>query len=134
MIHIVFNEQEISLMNQVIEQDETLTGEVVQIKDDYAVGPLAGLDTEEGWQARYNWWMGLLENSPYAGTNTVKFDDRETVKELKEKLAPIPEEQIMDLDGTKSARCNRVLLADATVERLCGTHHDLVFEQSSFYQ
>jgi hypothetical protein len=94
MIHIVFNESEVDLMKQVIEQDETLAGEVVQIKDDYAVGPLAGIDTEEGWQARLTWWMGLLENSSYAGTNTVKFDDRETVKGLKEKLAANPEEQI----------------------------------------
>lgn len=94
MIHIVFNESEVDLMKQVIEQDETLAGEVVQIKDDFAVGPLAGIDTDEGWQARYGWWMSLLENSHYAGSNTVKFDDRETVKELKEKLAANPEEEI----------------------------------------
>ncbi len=94
MIHIVFNESETDLMKQVMDQDETLAGEVVQIKDDFAVGPLAGIDTEEGWQARHNWWMGLLENSAYAGTNTVKFDDRETVKELKEKLTDDPAEEI----------------------------------------
>jgi hypothetical protein len=94
MIHIVFNESEVDLMKQVIEQDETLAGEVVQIKDDFAVGPLTALDTEEGWQARYNWWMSLSENSAYAGTNTVKFDDRDTVKELKEKLATNQEEEL----------------------------------------
>jgi Domain of unknown function (DUF1835)/Protein of unknown function len=94
MIHIVFNESEVDLMKQVIEQDETLAGEVVQIKDDFAVGPLAGIDTEEGWQERYSWWMSLLENSSYAGTNTVKFDDRDTVKELKEKLSANSEEEI----------------------------------------
>ena len=94
MIHIVFNESEINLMKEVIAQDETLAGEVIQIKDDFAVGPLADIDTEEGWQARYNWWMSLLEGSSYAGSNSIKFDDRETVKELKEKLATIPEEEI----------------------------------------
>ena len=94
MIHIVFNESEVDLMKQVIEQDETLAGEVVQIKDDFAVGPLTALDTEDGWQSRYNWWMSLSENSSYSGTNTVKFDDRDTVKELKEKLAANPEEEI----------------------------------------
>ena len=86
MIHIVFNESEVDLMTQVIEQDVTLAGEVIQIKDDFAVGPLSGIDTEEGWNARYNWWMSLLENSSYSGTNAVKFDDRDTVKGLKEKL------------------------------------------------
>lgn len=94
MIHIVFNEQEVELMKQVIELDETLAGEVLQVKDDYAVGPLAAIDTEEGWQARYNWWMGLLEHSHYAGSNTVKFDDRETVRQIKEKLDAEPSEQV----------------------------------------
>lgn len=94
MIHIVFNEQEVDLMKQVIELDETLAGEVLQIKDDYAVGPLAGIDTEEGWQTRYNWWMGLIEHSQYAGSNTVKFDDRETVRQIKEKLDTDPAEQV----------------------------------------
>lgn len=94
MIHIVFNESEVELMQQVIALDETLAGEVVQIKDDFAVGPLADLDTEEGWLARHHWWMTRLNNSPYAGSNTIKFDDRETVKELKEKLNANPEEEI----------------------------------------
>ncbi len=90
MIHIVFNEFEVELMKEVISLDETLAGEVVQIKDDYAVGPLHQLDTDEGWQARHDWWMSLLENSHYAGSNTVKFDDRKTVAELKEKLMGDP--------------------------------------------
>ncbi len=94
MIHIVFNESEVELMQQVIALDETLAGEVVQIKDDFAVGPLTDLDIEEGWQARYNWWMKQLENSPYAGSAAIKFDDRETVKNLKEKLATNAEEEI----------------------------------------
>lgn len=94
MIHIVFNESELGLMKQVMELDETLAGETIQIKDDYAVGPLSGIDTEEGWQARYNWWMSLLEGSHYAGSHAVKIDDRETVKQLKEKLNADPAEQV----------------------------------------
>lgn len=94
MIHIVFNESEVDLMKQVIGLDETLAGEVLQVKDDFAVGPLAGIETEEGWQARHNWWMGLLENSHYAGSNSVKFDDRETVRQIKEKLDADPAEQV----------------------------------------
>ncbi len=46
-------------MKKVIELDETLAGEVMQIKDDFAVGPLQNIDTEEGWHARLNWWRGL---------------------------------------------------------------------------
>ncbi len=94
MIHIVFNESEVDLMKQVIEMDETLTGDVIQIKDDFAVGPLLGIDTEEGWQARLEWWKGLLQGSPYGDGLVGSFDDRETVKELKAKLDANPEEEI----------------------------------------
>ena len=93
MIHIVFNESETDLMKQVMELDESLVGDVVQIRDDFAVGPLQAIDTEEGWQARYSWWMSLLEHSHYAGSNDVKFDDRETVKQLNEKLDSNADEQ-----------------------------------------
>ena len=94
MIHIVFNEAEVSLMKQVIELDETLAGEVIQVKDDFAVGPLTGLDTEEGWNARVEWWRSLLQGSPYKEELAGSFDDRETVKELKEKLEANPAEQL----------------------------------------
>jgi hypothetical protein len=94
MIHIVFNESEVDLMKQVIEMDETLSGEIVQIKDDFAVGPLAGIDTEEGWQARLEWHRSLLVGSPYGEELAGSFDDRETVKELKAKLEENPEEEL----------------------------------------
>lgn len=93
MIHVVFNESEVGLMKQVMELDETLAGEVVQIRDDLAVGPLAGLDTAEGWQARTDWWKNLLVGSPYA-TIAGTFDDRETVKEIKAKLDAEPEQEL----------------------------------------
>jgi Domain of unknown function (DUF1835)/Protein of unknown function len=94
MIHIVFNESEVSLMQQVIELDETLTGEVIQIKDDFAVGPLAALDTEEGWQARLDWWKSQSVGSPYSENSAGSFDDRETVKQLKSKLDENAEEEL----------------------------------------
>lgn len=92
MIHIVFNQSELTLMKQVIELDETLSGDVIQIKDDFAVGPLKDIDTEEGWQARWDWWRMLLQDSPYGVSLVGSFDDRETVKHLKEKLNANPDE------------------------------------------
>ncbi len=86
MIHIVFNQSEVSLMKEVIELDETLAGEVIQIKDDFAVGLLKDIDTEDGWQARWDWWRMLLQGSPHGDSHVGSFDDRETVKQLKEKL------------------------------------------------
>jgi Protein of unknown function/Domain of unknown function (DUF1835) len=92
MIHIVFNQSEVALMKEVIEMDETLAGEVIQIKDDFAVGPLKDIDTVEGWQARWDWWRMLLQGSPHGDSHVGSFDDRETVKQLKEKLDASPEE------------------------------------------
>ena len=94
MIHIVFNESEVELMKQVMEMDESLAGKVVQIKDDFAVGPIAVLDTEEGWQARLDWWRGLLQDSPYGDSLVGSFDDRETVKTLVAEMEKNGEEEI----------------------------------------
>jgi len=100
MIHIVFNESEVDLMKQVIEMDETLAGDVIQIKDDFAVGPLQGIDSEEGWQSRLEWWKGLLQGSPYGNiagnlpAGRQGFDDRETVKQIKAKLDENPDEEL----------------------------------------
>lgn len=94
MIHIVFNESEIDLMKQVMALDETLTGDVVQIKDDFAVGPLMNIETEEGWQARVEWWKALLQGSPYKESLAGSFDDRLTVKDLKDKLDANAGEQV----------------------------------------
>lgn len=94
MVHIVFNESEVDLMKQVIEMDETLQGEVMLIRDDFAVGPLTAIDTAEGWQARVNWWMSLIAGSPYDKETAGNFDDRETVKTIKEILDGNTEEEL----------------------------------------
>lgn len=94
MIHVVFNESETELMKKVIGLDETLAGEVVQVRDDFAVGPVAGLDAEDGWQHRVNWWKDVSLGSPYAERPEALFDDRETVKQLKAKLDARPEEEL----------------------------------------
>lgn len=94
MIHIVFNESEVKLMKEVISLDETLTGEIIQIKDDFAVGPLAAIDTEEGWNERVQWWRNLLQGSPYKEDLAGSFDDRQTVKEIKDKLDSDSNEEV----------------------------------------
>lgn len=89
MIHIVFNESEVALLEEVAGLDESLVGEVLLIRDDFAVGPLQQLDTEEGWQARLAWWNQLSQGSPYS-ENTGNFDDRLTVAAIKEKMTTDP--------------------------------------------
>jgi hypothetical protein len=55
---------------------------------------LLNIDTEEGWQARWEWWKRLLQGSPYKETVVGSFDDRETVKQLKEKLNTNADERL----------------------------------------
>jgi len=83
MIHIVFNEVEVDLMKQVIELDETLAGEVIQIKDDYAVGPLGNIYIGEGIETRRQWWKEVLAGGDYDGkVESGDVDDYKTAAEL----------------------------------------------------
>jgi Domain of unknown function (DUF1835) len=52
MIHVVFNEPDIKVLEEAIGLDESLSGEIFLIRDDYSVGPLDADDTPQGWQAR----------------------------------------------------------------------------------
>ena len=94
MIHVVFNGVEVELMKKVMELDETLAGDVQLIRDDFAVGPLAALDTEEGWNARLAWWKAISQNSPYGDDLVGSFDDRQTVQQIKDRLNEHKEEQL----------------------------------------
>ena len=87
MIHIVFNEPDIAILQEAIAMDETLAGEVIQVKDDYAVGPLDNLYTEEGIENRRQWWREVLEGGDYAGTiDAGDIDDNKSMAELCERM------------------------------------------------
>ena len=81
MIHIVFNTADIAALEAAIELDESLSGKIIEIKDDYAVGPLLDIYETEGFQLRKNWWANVLTHSPYTDQLDV-VDDRLTVHQL----------------------------------------------------
>jgi hypothetical protein len=95
MIHVVFQQADVNTLKKAIELDETLDGDVIQIKDDFAVGPIENLDADEGWTARENWQRSLLNDSPYSNENLVgSFDDRKTVDEIKQRLDENEKEEL----------------------------------------
>jgi len=94
MIHIIFNAADGNLIKDVIKLDESLGGNVLQIKDDFAVGPLLDIETDEGWNSRVSWWRELLKNSPYENDSQTFFDDRQTVIQIKEQLNADPSKQV----------------------------------------
>lgn len=83
MIHVVFNEADVEVLKKAIELDETLQGEIVQIKDDYAVGPLNNIYVGEGIEARKQWWREVLAGGDANGTvDSGDVDDYKTAAEL----------------------------------------------------
>jgi hypothetical protein len=95
MIHIVFQEADIEVLQKAIELDESLQGKVEIIRDDYAVGPIEGIYSTEGYQLRRDWWKTLLDISPYNTEQlTDMVDDRLAVHNLKKELDENPKEEV----------------------------------------
>ena len=87
MIHLVFNEDDVSVLQEAIAMDETLTGQVIQIKDDYAVGPLNNIYEADGIETRKQWWRDVLAGGDHAGSvDNGDVDDNKTVAELVETM------------------------------------------------
>lgn len=87
MIHIVFQTADVEVLTKAMELDDSLQGDIFEIKDEWGVGPLAGIETEEGWKAREEWWKELLQYSPYGTETAGSFDDRQTVAAIRERLS-----------------------------------------------
>ena len=49
MLHIVFQQSDVDTLEKAIELDETLQGEIIEIKDEFAVGPIADIYEAEGY-------------------------------------------------------------------------------------
>jgi hypothetical protein len=83
MIHIVFNEPDVKVLEQAIALDETLQGEIMLIRDDYAVGPLNNIYLGEGKEERKKWWTDVLAGGDYEikGQDD-EVDDYKTAAEL----------------------------------------------------
>jgi len=87
MTHIVFQEADIAVLKQAQELDETLAGDILIVRDDYAVGPIENIYEVEGYQQRKEWWRRLLEISPYNTDQLMEMvDDRLLVHNLKKTL------------------------------------------------
>ena len=87
MIHIVFQEADIAVLQKAIELDDSLAGDIRIIRDDYAVGPLSEIYETEGYQQRREWWKQLVEASPYNTDQLMDLvDDRLAVHNLKKDL------------------------------------------------
>jgi hypothetical protein len=95
MIHIVFNTADIEVLKKAMELDESLEGEVIEIRDDYAVGPIRNIYEPEGIETRKQWWREVLAGGDLDGhVDKGIVNDNETALALVEKLEQDPEEKI----------------------------------------
>ena len=95
MIHIVFQHADVDALQKSFELDESLKGDIVEIKDDYAVGPLYNIYIGEGMEQRRQWWRDVLAGGDYDGhVDTREVDDTKTVAELVGTMRRNPEEKI----------------------------------------
>lgn len=93
MIHIVFQEADIKVLSKSFDLDEQLQGNVILIHDDFAVGPLLDIYTEEGMEARKAWWRAILNGGELAAkVDNGEVDDPKTVAELMNTLQENPDE------------------------------------------
>jgi hypothetical protein len=96
MIHIVFQPNDAGVLREAMGLDLQLTGEIVTIVDDFAVGPIAGILTQEGREARKQWWREVTAGGDYDGIvdDGSVADDHQTVQALSQKLLTDPVETI----------------------------------------
>ena len=96
MIHIVFQYNDKDVLREAMSLDPSFEGEIIQIEDDFAVGPLGDIYSEQGWDARKQWWRTTMEGGDYNGwvDDPRQADDRQTVMNLIARLREDPEEII----------------------------------------
>lgn len=119
MIHVVFQEADVAVLEKAIALDPKLKGRVVQIKDDYAVGPVENIYQPEGYQLRKAFWQEALQFSPYTAQLDI-VDDKMTVfnliKYLKgDRTAVFPVREVKPVTAA-AARKNAAAAAEPVAE------------------
>jgi hypothetical protein len=95
MIHIVFQEADAEVLQKSLNMEPSMQGDIVEIRDDYAVGPIANLYLGEGIGQRKDWWREVLAGGDYDGlVEKGTVDDYKTVAELVGRMRRNPEEVI----------------------------------------
>lgn len=88
MTHIVFNAADVEVLQKAQEMEWELSGDILLVRDDYAVGPLGDIFSPEGIGHRRQWWREVLAGGDYEGkADSGEVDDPSLVTLLQEKLA-----------------------------------------------
>ena len=96
MIHIVFQHNDVEVLKKAFELEPSFQGEVIEIQDEFAVGPLADVYTADGWEARRQWWREVLAGGDHEGKvdDGSVGDDTVKVAALKQRLTEEEKENV----------------------------------------
>jgi Protein of unknown function/Domain of unknown function (DUF1835) len=94
MIHIVFQSNDVEVLRKAFELDPSFQGQIIEIKDELAVGPIRDIFTAEGMEARRQWWRDILAGGDYDGLvdRNEAGDDSAKVAALTAQLREDPKE------------------------------------------
>ncbi len=95
MQHVVFQQEDVKTLKKSFELDETLSGRIYEIKDDFAVGPLKNIYTQDGIEERKEWWRNVLAGGDYDGhVDSGEVNDPKTIEAIIEQLTSNQEETL----------------------------------------
>jgi hypothetical protein len=83
MFHIVFDSKGAEILNAAMDLDEALDGEIILIQDDYSVGPILDLFSEEGRAERKKWWGEITQED---GEQGMIGSDAETLDNILQRM------------------------------------------------
>ncbi|HET7003625.1 MAG TPA: DUF1835 domain-containing protein [Puia sp.] len=83
MFHIVFDSRGAELLNAAMDLDEALDGEIILMQDDYSVGPIQNLFSQEGLAERKKWWDEIRQEVSNPATEE---PDSATLKKILQRM------------------------------------------------
>lgn len=87
MIHVCFQPADADVLLKAFELEPSLSGDLLVIKDDFAVGPIRDILSAEGAGLRREWWREVLKDGDLDGrVDTGDVDDEAVVDSIRAKL------------------------------------------------
>ena len=111
-MHIVFEQEDAKTLTKSFDLDNSLRQKVIEIKDDYSLGPIKEIDSEEGLGNRKEWWMKVSGENLGDQANSVTEEDEITIKSIRQTLGfhkSIPVKYLARWVKIALARLSRVL-------------------------
>lgn len=82
-MHIVFQTEDVNTLSKSFELDESLRQNIIEVKDDFAVGPIQNIYSLDSIENRKDWWRNVLSGGDYNGSvDTGLVDDQKAVGEI----------------------------------------------------